>query len=67
MGEHMPSQSATDMAACGVSEGDEAECYLQYERDMAECRAYQSAMGGGRFMELCSQRAFMAYQQCRGY
>lgn len=56
-----------DLAARGVSESDEAECYAQYELDMDECRAYKAAMGGQRFMDLCSQRAFERYQQCRGY
>jgi hypothetical protein len=56
-----------NVAARGVSEADEAECYEQYERDMDECMAYRAAMGGVRFMDTCSQRAFMNYQQCRGY
>lgn len=60
-------ENAVEVAARGVSEEDEAECYTQYERDMDECNAYRSAMGGARFMESCSQRAFMNYQQCRGY
>ena len=57
----------TPVAMRGVSEEDEAECFAQYERDMDECHAYQAAMGGVRFMQSCSQRAFMNYQQCRGY
>jgi len=64
------SSGASDLltvAARGVGESDEAECYAQYERDMDECNAYRAAMGGARFMQLCSQRAFMNYQQCRGY
>ncbi|SAL36230.1 hypothetical protein [Caballeronia humi] len=67
LGESTLSDEVTEIAARGVSEADEAECYQQFERDMDECRAYKSAMGGGRFMDMCSQRAFMAYQQCRGY
>ncbi len=55
------------IAARGVSESHEAECFAEYERDMDECSAYRSAMGGQRFMDTCSQRAFMKYQQCRGY
>ncbi|QGZ59358.1 hypothetical protein [Paraburkholderia acidiphila] len=58
---------ATDFAARGVSENDEAECFDQYQRDMDECTAYRSAMGGQRFIDACSQRAFQNYQQCRGY
>ncbi|WP_031361502.1 hypothetical protein [Caballeronia sordidicola] len=55
------------LAARGVSEAQETECFAQYERDMDECTAYRSAMGGQRFMDTCSQQAFMNYQQCRGY
>jgi hypothetical protein len=57
----------TDLAARGVNEEDEAECFDQYQRDMDECTAYRSAMGGQRFMDKCSQRAFQNYQECRGY
>ncbi|SMG60037.1 hypothetical protein [Paraburkholderia susongensis] len=56
-----------DLTARGVSEADEAECFEHYERDMDECTTYRSAMGGRRFMDACSQRAFQNYQQCRGY
>jgi len=55
------------VAARGVSEAHEAECFAQYERDMDECAAYRRAMGGQRFMDACSQRAFQSFQQCRGY
>jgi hypothetical protein len=61
------SDEAQDIAARGVSEDQEAKCFAQYERDMDECTAYRSAMGGQRFMNACSQRAFMNYQECRGY
>lgn len=61
------SGDVTDLAARGVSEEHEAECFDQYQRDMDECTAYRSAMGGQRFMDACSQRAFQNYQQCRGY
>ncbi|RKP46845.1 PAAR domain-containing protein [Trinickia fusca] len=56
-----------ELAARGVSEHGEAECNDQYEREMDECMAYRSAMGGQRFMDACSQRAFENYQRCRGY
>ncbi|SIT40601.1 conserved hypothetical protein [Paraburkholderia piptadeniae] len=61
------SDDAQDIAARGVSEEREARCFAQYERDVDECTAYRSAMGGQRFMDACSQRAFMNYQECRGY
>ena len=62
-----PEGAVQELAARVVSEEDEAECYSQYERDMDECNAYKLAMGGARFMQSCSQRAFSNYQQCRGY
>jgi hypothetical protein len=65
--ENSPADGVQDLAARGVSEADEADCFAQYQRDMAECHAYRMAMGGARFMDACSQRAFMKYQQCRGY
>lgn len=68
--EYHASQGSGDVqteAARGVSEQDEAECHAQYERDMEECAAYRSAMGGSRWMDACSQRAFQNYQNCRGY
>jgi hypothetical protein len=56
-----------DLAARGVSEAEEAECFSQYERDMDMCRALGNPMGGGRGQALCEQNAFDNYQQCRGY
>ncbi|VXC76188.1 conserved hypothetical protein [Burkholderia sp. 8Y] len=66
-GDDSSSDDVIIVAARGVSEADEGERYAQYERDMDECSAYRSAMGGQRFMDACSQRAFSDYQQCRGY
>lgn len=65
--ENQASGDEQTYAARGVSENDEGECLDQYERDMDECHAYRLAMGGARFMDACAQRAFMNYQQCRGY
>ncbi|TKC83477.1 PAAR domain-containing protein [Trinickia terrae] len=59
--------NANTLAASGISEEDEAECFNQYEADMAQCKALRSAMGGSRWMDMCSQKAFTRYQQCRGY
>ena len=56
-----------DLAARGVSEAEEADCFGQYERDMELCRALGRAMGGSRGLALCEQNAFDNYQQCRGY
>ncbi|WP_233831976.1 PAAR domain-containing protein [Paraburkholderia sp. ZP32-5] len=68
--EYHASQSGSAVqteAARGVSEEDEAECHAQYERDMEECSFYKGVMGGQRRMDMCSQKAFQRYQQCRGY
>ncbi|WP_321954639.1 hypothetical protein [Paraburkholderia bannensis] len=61
------SDDATQIAARGVSEADEAECLAQYERELDLCRAVGAAMGGLRGKALCEQNAFNRYQQCRGY
>ncbi|MFT4063442.1 hypothetical protein [Paraburkholderia sp.] len=61
------SNNAFDLAARGVSEANEAECFTQYERDLDLCNALASAMGGFRGLALCKQQAFVNYQQCRGY
>lgn len=57
----------TDLAAHGVSEEDEADCFSQYERDLDLCEALGGPMGGERGKALCKQSAFQNYQQCRGY
>lgn len=61
------SDSLTSIAARGVSEAEEAECLAQYERDLEMCHALAGPMGGARGLALCTQRAFMNFQQCRGY
>ena len=65
-----PDSSSNDMmtvAARGVSERDEGECYEEYERDMDLCNALGGPMGGARGLALCQQNAFLKYQQCRGF
>ena len=59
--------AATDLAARGVSEAREAECFTEYERDLDLCSALGNAMGGARGAALCRQNAFNKYQQCRGF
>ncbi|QGZ57450.1 hypothetical protein FAZ97_21315 [Paraburkholderia acidiphila] len=59
--------AVTDLAARGVSEADEAECYAQYERELDECKLY-SAMPQDSYTYLaCRAQAFTNYNQCRGY
>ncbi|WP_322094578.1 hypothetical protein [Paraburkholderia bannensis] len=59
--------NVTDLAARGVSEEDEAECFAQYEEDMEMCGAGSATYGSPAYYTECSQRAFSRYQQCRGY
>ncbi|WP_321949512.1 hypothetical protein [Paraburkholderia sp. J10-1] len=65
--EESAGRDVIDLAARGVSEEDEAECFSQYERDLDLCEALGGAMGGDRGKALCKQSAFQNYQQCRGY
>ena len=75
LGDADPFSFATDpssddvmtVAARGVSEQDEGECYEEYERDMDLCNALGGPMGGARGLALCQQNAFLKYQQCRGF
>ena len=55
------------IAARGVSEAHEAECFSEYEIDVQQCDALAWHMGGARMMALCKANAFDRYQQCRGY
>jgi hypothetical protein len=66
-GEDSPLGDVQDIAARGVSEADEGECYEEYERDMDLCNALGGPMGGARGLALCQQNAFAKYQQCRGF
>ncbi|MDR5754235.1 MULTISPECIES: hypothetical protein [unclassified Caballeronia] len=68
--EYQPDSSSgdiTELAARGVSEGEEGECFAAYERDLDMCNALAIPMGGARALALCKQQAFSNYQQCRGY
>jgi hypothetical protein len=68
--EYVKSATGDDVlsiAARGVSESHEAECFSEYEIDMQQCDALAFHMGGARMATLCKQNAFDRYQQCRGY
>ncbi|WP_156992075.1 hypothetical protein [Paraburkholderia oxyphila] len=62
-----PSDDGMDIAARGISEEDEAECDALYDRDMEECNFARAIYLDPRTYALCSERAFMNYQSCRGY
>jgi hypothetical protein len=55
------------MAARGVNEAQEADCFAEYERALDMCGAVAYPMGLIRGMALCRENAFDRYQQCRGY
>ncbi|WP_051887790.1 hypothetical protein [Caballeronia sordidicola] len=66
------SESATgndvlSIAARGVSEAHEADCFAEYESELDFCNALAPSIGGARATALCKQNAFDRYQQCRGY
>ncbi|MFM0325614.1 hypothetical protein [Caballeronia glebae] len=56
-----------DVAARGVSEADEAECYADYLFEMKECEFAGAMYQDPRTYALCQQRAFSRYQTCRGF
>ncbi|MEX3930590.1 hypothetical protein AB4Y32_02025 [Paraburkholderia phymatum] len=58
---------AESVAARGVSEMHEAECYAEYEMDIEQCQVASAMYKDSRTYALCTQRAFEKYQQCRGY
>jgi hypothetical protein len=62
-----PIGEALDIAARGVSEVDEAECFARYDADMMACDMVGAMYRDTRTYALCKQRAFDKYQTCRGY
>ncbi|SAL16761.1 hypothetical protein AWB71_00664 [Caballeronia peredens] len=57
----------TRLAARGVSEAKEAECFADYEIDMEMCSAASAMYQSPAYYLECKARAFQRYQQCRGY
>ncbi|EEA02566.1 hypothetical protein BH160DRAFT_2152 [Burkholderia sp. H160] len=56
-----------ELAARGVSEVDEAECFADYHSDMEQCQVARAMYQDPRTYALCTQRAFAKFQTCRGY
>ncbi|RKP51211.1 hypothetical protein [Trinickia fusca] len=56
-----------NVAARGVSEADEAECFERYELDMEQCQFARAIYSDPRTYAACTARAFASYQSCRGY
>lgn len=57
----------TELAARGVSEVDEAECFANYEIDLEMCSAGSAMYQSPAYYLACKTRAFQRYQRCRGY
>jgi hypothetical protein len=68
--EYVKSATGDDVlsiAARGVSESHEAECFANYETDMDLCSAGRAMFQSPAYYTECKARAFANYQQCRGY
>jgi len=65
--ESVTGDDVMSIAARGVSEAHEADCFAEYERALDMCGAVAYPMGLNRGMALCRENAFDRYQQCRGY
>ncbi|WP_250536907.1 hypothetical protein [Caballeronia sp. AZ10_KS36] len=57
----------SDVAARGVSEFDEAECYSTYEYELDQCDAVRAMTQNLRALAVCKEHAFLNYQRCRGF
>ncbi|MGX6999981.1 hypothetical protein [Caballeronia sp. KNU42] len=55
------------IAARGVGEEQEADCFAKYELDMDLCSAGGAMFKSPAYFLECKSRAFANYQQCRGY
>ncbi|MBC8723813.1 hypothetical protein F6X37_20200 [Paraburkholderia sp. 31.1] len=61
------SDDVQTIAARGVSEAHEAECFAKYEQDMMACDMIGATFRDSRTYLLCKRRAFSNYQTCRGF
>lgn len=68
--EYVKSATGNDVlsiAARGVSESHEAQCFADYENDLEICNFAGALYKDPRTFALCKQRAFSNNQTCRGY
>jgi hypothetical protein len=68
--EYQPNSSGdvvTKLAARGVNEASEAECFSDYEMDMEMCSAGGAMYKSPAYYLECKARAFQRYQRCRGF
>lgn len=61
------SDDIESVAARGVSEGHEAECFAEYEERLMQCEAYSALSRDPYTYIACKANAFKLYNQCRGY
>ncbi|WP_227246564.1 hypothetical protein [Paraburkholderia caribensis] len=55
------------MAARGVGEAQEAECFAEYEARLEQCKFYAAMTGDPYTYVSCKANAFAIYNQCRGH
>ncbi|MEX3933514.1 hypothetical protein AB4Y32_17195 [Paraburkholderia phymatum] len=69
LGDSLDSDNVLTMAARGVSEEQEAECFAAYEREMEQCGVRRALLGGKNYRDYmqCTHDAFTNYQACRGH
>jgi hypothetical protein len=68
--EYIKSTAGDDVlsiAARGVSEAQEADCYAMYNFEMEQCNFAGAIYNDPRTYALCKQNAFSNFQSCRGY
>ncbi|MBB5498137.1 hypothetical protein [Paraburkholderia sp. MM5384-R2] len=58
---------AQELAARGVSEVHEANCFAEYEFDLEQCNFVRAMTQDPRAYAMCKQTAFQNYQSCRGF
>jgi hypothetical protein len=67
LGDSSGNDDVLTMAARGVSEAQEAECYAEYEARLESCKVYAAMSNDSYTYVSCKANAFRLYNQCRGY
>ncbi|WP_240702135.1 hypothetical protein [Trinickia terrae] len=67
LGESSVGGDVMDIAARGVGEAQEAECYAEYEARLESCKLYAAMSSDPYTYVSCKANAFRLYNQCRGY
>jgi hypothetical protein len=61
------SGDVTELAARGMSEAAEADCFGEYEFDLEQCNFLRAMTQDPRAYAVCKETAFANYQRCRGF